>query len=352
MNNSGIISSANPRLEYIDLLKAFTIFCVLWGHVIQQFDNGLDWYHCTQNPVFAFIYSFHMPLFFMVGGFFFKSSLKLDLGGFLKKKGLQLLFPWFVWCVFIYIWDNHSNNLLRGGDVPRLLGDLFYNAGWYWFLREMFLSYLLAWIGYKVFKKGWLAALVLICLVLVAPRFFFWRQRVYFPVFLFGVLLKEIHGFVTRRLTVVLCASLAVFAACLFFWDAYFYDFAPEMFAAETWLPPVPRITIYLRRMLTGIAASLFFFTLHQKFYRPGKVLSALSRAGVYTMEIYILQVFLLEHILSALVDFQGMNIWVYSLAMAIPAAAVLMAAELGIIKLIYLNRPLGLALFGSAAGK
>ncbi|MDR1024478.1 MAG: acyltransferase family protein, partial [Treponema sp.] len=319
------------RLEYIDLLKAFTIFCVLWGHVIQQFDNGLDWFHCTQNPVFAFIYSFHMPLFFMVSGFFFKSSLRLNLAEFLKKKGLQLLLPWFVWCIFIYIWDNRGGNLLRGGNLPRLLGDVFYNAGWYWFLREMFLSCLLAWLGYKIFKKGWLAAPVLICLVLVAPHFFFRWQRVYFPVFLFGILLKEKHEWLTKHLTAILCASLAIFVVCLFFWDAYFYDFAPDMFAAATWSMPVPQITLYLRRMLIGIAASLFFFTLCQKFYRPHRALLALSRTGTYTMEIYILQVFLLEHILTALVDFPAMNVWLYSLALAIPAAAVLMVLELGI---------------------
>jgi fucose 4-O-acetylase-like acetyltransferase len=339
---------STPRLEYVDFLKAFTIFCVLWGHVIQQLDNGLDWFHCTQNPVFAFIYSFHMPLFFMVSGFFFKSSLRLNLAGFLGKKGRQLMVPWFVWCLFIYIWDNRGGSLLRGGNLPRLLGDVFYNAGWYWFLREMFVSYLLAWIGYKVFKKGWLAALVLICLVLVAPHYYFRWQRVYLPVFFFGILLREKHELVTRRLTLILCASLAVFVLCLFFWDAYFYDFAPNMFAAETWFAPVPQITIYLRRMLIGIAASLFFFTLCQKFYRPGKVLSALSRTGLYTMEIYILQVFILEHVLTALVDFPGLDLWVYSLAMAIPLAAVLMALELGIIKLIYRCRRLALILFGA----
>jgi hypothetical protein len=43
------------------------------------------------------------------------------------------------------------------------------------------------------------------------------------------------------------------------------------------------------------------------------------------------------------------MNVWLYSLALAIPAAAVLMVLELGISKLIYRAPGLALVLFGSA---
>ena len=64
------------RLEHMDLLKAFAIFSVLLGHSTEQLSAGLFWDH----PVWEFIYSYHMPLFMFVCGFFFQSSLKRSYG--------------------------------------------------------------------------------------------------------------------------------------------------------------------------------------------------------------------------------------------------------------------------------
>lgn len=47
------------RILYIDILKLFTIFLVIWGHAIMHFQPDYD-----KSIVFQFIYSFHMPLFY------------------------------------------------------------------------------------------------------------------------------------------------------------------------------------------------------------------------------------------------------------------------------------------------
>ena len=64
-----------------DATKALAIWLVLLGHCIQYL-SGAD-YHT--DALYQFIYSFHMPLFFMVSGFFFASSLKLNWWQFLQK---------------------------------------------------------------------------------------------------------------------------------------------------------------------------------------------------------------------------------------------------------------------------
>ncbi|MFK2101644.1 acyltransferase family protein [Bacteroides fragilis] len=46
------------RIEYVDYMRGIAIILVVIGHLIQF--NGFP----TSNPVFEFIYSFHMPLFF------------------------------------------------------------------------------------------------------------------------------------------------------------------------------------------------------------------------------------------------------------------------------------------------
>ncbi len=92
----------NKRIEYIDALKGFAIFIVIWGHSLLNLKNGYDFFH---NPVFEFIYSFHMPLFFMLSGFFFRSSLKLNMKEFFFKKSIQLLWPWIVWgLIAFFVW--------------------------------------------------------------------------------------------------------------------------------------------------------------------------------------------------------------------------------------------------------
>ncbi|GHT59330.1 hypothetical protein FACS1894109_15030 [Spirochaetia bacterium] len=349
-NKSGLIGSAKPRLQYIDLLKAFTIFCVLWGHAIQQFNDGLDWFHCTKNPVFSFIYLFHMPLFFMVSGFFFKSSLRLNFGLFLRRKALQLLLPWAVWLVIVYIYNNIERNPFAHETIWQVLRNIF-DTHWFWFLKEIFISYSIMYVCYKLVKKGYWAAILGILIIFIIPPEWT-RQRVYLPMFLLGILLKECHGFITKHIYWFLFGFLAAYAACLPFWDAWWYDTAPQVFIWKSMSFNFDHTGTYLYRLLAGGAASLFYFTLFQVLYRPNRISSTLSRIGIFTLEIYILQVLIIEHILTNLLDFPRMNVWFYSLVMAPVAALLVLTLELGIIKLIYKSKTAALALFGSAGGK
>ncbi len=67
-------------MEYskkIDVIKAFAIWTVVYGHSI-QFGSGeevLNTGSFFENGVFQFIYSCHMPLFILVSGYLFYFSL-------------------------------------------------------------------------------------------------------------------------------------------------------------------------------------------------------------------------------------------------------------------------------------
>jgi hypothetical protein len=226
-----------------------------------------------------------------------------------------------------------------------------FSTHWFWFLKEIFISYLITYVCYKIVKKGYWVAVLSLLIVFIIPLEWT-RQRIYLPVFLLGILLKEYHGFVTKHIYWFLLGFLAIYAACLPFWDAWWYDTAPQIFSWPDMSFNFEKTGVYLYRLLAGGAASLFYFTLFQVLYRPNRISSALSRIGVFTLEIYILQVLIIEHILTNLLDFPRMNVWFYSLVMAPLAAALVLAIELGIIKLIYNTRTAALVLFGSAGGK
>ena len=70
------------RILYIDAIKTVLIFLVIWGHTIQytNANEGLG------NPIAAFIYSFHMPMFMMLSGMFFKRQLQLKIQDVISKN--------------------------------------------------------------------------------------------------------------------------------------------------------------------------------------------------------------------------------------------------------------------------
>lgn len=81
----------NNRIEYIDSAKAIAIILVIIGHCYWLKDipklNNL-------------IYSFHMPLFFIISGFFIKD---LSADAALKKYSKAYLWPYLIIGLFIII---------------------------------------------------------------------------------------------------------------------------------------------------------------------------------------------------------------------------------------------------------
>lgn len=60
------------RNGYLDVVKFVAIFFVLWGHVIAQTTELMN---PNTDYIYQFIYTFHMPLFMGLCGFFFSKSL-------------------------------------------------------------------------------------------------------------------------------------------------------------------------------------------------------------------------------------------------------------------------------------
>lgn len=94
--------TAKKREEYFDVAKGIAILTVIMGHVIHD---------CTLKN---WIFSFHMPIFFLISGYFF---YKKESKSFMKAKARQLLIPYIVTCVGIIILSIIVNLLLNNSDV-------------------------------------------------------------------------------------------------------------------------------------------------------------------------------------------------------------------------------------------
>ena len=79
----------SKRINYIDYMRGIAIILVVMGHLIQF--NGFP----TSNPVFEFIYSFHMPLFFAISGYITQRVTSIETiyeyFTYLKKKFLSII---------------------------------------------------------------------------------------------------------------------------------------------------------------------------------------------------------------------------------------------------------------------
>lgn len=69
------------RLIEFDLLKAFAIYLVILGHVLQYVVFKSIFF---KDPLWCFIYTFHMPLFILISGFFF--SYKEEARHYITNK--------------------------------------------------------------------------------------------------------------------------------------------------------------------------------------------------------------------------------------------------------------------------
>jgi polysaccharide biosynthesis protein PslL len=81
------VDRMKARIEWIDVFRGLGILAVVIGHCFAGLTN-------------AIIYTFHMPLFFIMGGLLYRPST--DYKGFFKHKAIHLLVPYLSFLCVIY----------------------------------------------------------------------------------------------------------------------------------------------------------------------------------------------------------------------------------------------------------
>ncbi|MBC3758519.1 acyltransferase family protein [Hyunsoonleella sp. SJ7] len=128
------------RLEWVDQAKGLGIFLVIYAHNIPLSE--------------AYIYSFHMPLFFFVAGMFHP---KLTSKSTIVHRAKGILIPYFFWATFLYVFwyflgRHYGDSLNHDLDPLKGLVGVFYAQGdieymdWgipMWFLPAIFVTFCL-----------------------------------------------------------------------------------------------------------------------------------------------------------------------------------------------------------------
>lgn len=88
------------RIEYIDIARIFGIFLVYYGHFIESLMKAGV---ATAAVQYKFIYSFHMPLFFVLAGYVScKINPDTEFGSYFRYRMCTRLIP-FVFFTFLLI---------------------------------------------------------------------------------------------------------------------------------------------------------------------------------------------------------------------------------------------------------
>lgn len=154
------------RINNVDILKGFGIVFMIFGHV--YFGEYFDIY----------IHAFHMPLFILISGYFFRCD-NITFKKFISKKIKTLIIPYSIFGIFHYcIWViligvNRESNI-----VEPLYNLLWVNtnlnmpiAGALWFLTCLFIIELIFFTMKKYIKKNSNFNTVIICILTVGAYF-------------------------------------------------------------------------------------------------------------------------------------------------------------------------------------
>ncbi len=330
----------NKRLLSFDALKLFAIFLVLWGHCIQHLLSS-DY---QEEPVYRYIYAFHMPLFMMTSGYFALSSMKMGFKSFIKKKSVQLLLPCLSWALI--------TPLITSVWITSL-ADANYHLYYLWFLKSCFCCYLLAYLAYRFGKFRPYALAV----ALIASQFILCFNVWYmFPCFILGMALKG-HPQFMEWTTKKSPAFLILFMAMLLLWDERFWPFISviDIMESQSLDAVLHTSFIWSYRLLTGLVGSVAFiglFNLFDKKLHASPKTVALCSWGKYTLGIYILQSIILESWMEERIKLDELPPFVFNFIVSPLISIVLILVCVWIVRLINKNRYSALLLLGSEKAK
>ncbi len=277
------------RNGYADFVKFVVIFCVVWAHAIQLGTLNYDIY---ANPVFKFIYGFHMPLFALISGwFFFYSANKYTLTEIFKKKCLSMAVAiiggnslyWVVWVV---------TEIIRTGDVT-----LFINGGWIselfglWFLWAIMLAMAIVGVAYTKVKNKWLSFLVMIVAI---PVFFLFPNSVtnifVYPFFLIGFYACK-HKDALKKIAPLRFLSIPLYPLLIAFYRNDYYIYVAGLWGTD--YTPLQYMHISSYRFVTGLVGCIFALTLLKGIYnliKDTKTCKIFEKVGAKSLQIYVMQ--------------------------------------------------------------
>lgn len=221
------------RLAWIDSLKGFTALCVVLGHVLLGYlqTDTFSEYHAALSVLFDMIYSFHMPLFFFISGYLFKSAyittnpdkIKIDAPRF-KKQLVNLIILYCVYSLLLGIlkilFSDAVNNKVEWKDLLMIWAK---PIQLYWYLYVLVFFYLSVFavvkLGFDMHSVLLIACALSVCSEFLPDMQWFEINRIVLHGFFFylGICFDQLERtkpFIICKKTFC-CASVPLLVFCL-----------------------------------------------------------------------------------------------------------------------------------------
>ncbi len=308
--SDGAISQANirmnERIKWIDVAKGLGLILVVVGHF---------WYGSNLPIINQAIYSFHVPMFFMLSGLTSAYSTKqVTFAELAKKKAVRLLVPSAIFIAItipVYIYANKGVTLLTAlKELSFFEGSIPYNSPC-WFLIVLFEVEIMAYFIKKLDKK--IGTLV----------------------FVLGYIIYKL-GF-----SLVFGLDKAVIALGFYMFGYYFKDALTKEPTRNEWLMTLvyaavwvisglvlnSKVTMYEMKLgyywlfiLSGTTGSLVFIFLCKTLLRNLNVLAKVGNNTVFIMGTHVAFSFAFKKGM-AILGYTGT--WVYTIAAIIIAVGI-----------------------------
>ena len=271
------------RSYYFDNGKFLLIFFVVLGHLITTYRDNQ-----TFNALYNTIYTFHMPAFILISGYFAKSIFTKD---YFQKLAKKLLLPY---AIFQIIYTIMYYFLL---DQDTFVIDLF-NPQWsLWFLLSLFSMYVMLPLFTKM-KKG-LSLIVAVAIALIIGYVDFIgdylslsRTLVFFPYFLLGFYLKKEHFIKISSKRNVIPAIVIMIGTFAFFYLNPSFDHL-WLFGSASYAKMESVMSMaFLQRLFVYMVGLLMMFSL---LVLIPKRQYWFTEMGKYTLYVYLLHGFVIK---------------------------------------------------------
>ncbi len=300
------------RLQQFDALKLFAIYLVIFGHCLQHL-LSTDY---VDETGYVIIYSFHMPLFMMISGYFSVSGLKREFLSSIATKARQLLMP----CITASLIMAFGFCIVTSCSFSyRLNFELLYA---FWFLKTAFFCFLLSKLSYS-FGKYKIVAFTLTLILSQIPhimriQYFTTNIDVMYPCFVVGILLKTYWNRFKANTKFIIITSGTIFVVMLLFWSKEFWQPTyAMMYKLKTgeFLEGLYLAYIRLYKLVIGISGSIFFIALFHICISDthNAIVKKICTYGEHTIGIYILQTFILETIMQQYLNFDNVDSSVFN---------------------------------------
>lgn len=333
---------ARQRELFWDVAKALAIFCVIWGHTVCNLSMELNGW--LTDPVNSVIIHFHMPLFMFISGYFAFSSLSRDPWITFRNKARQLLLPSLTWFIVLSMLAIAFHRNLSSDRIKDILTTLPVS---YWFLKALFLCYVITIIGAVIYHwHKWGLLLYILLIGCFAEQLNYVSTISMLPFFLLGLACNKYRDRVFDKSIWLFsgCSLIFISIICLYHTNNYNIHYFPFKF-------DLGGVRTLILRIIVGFCGSLailIFLKWLVERCASSTIIRLIGKVGTLTLGIYCIQAFFAEGLFKSFAGLtKGMAPSIYFYVLTPLASLGVVLISVVIIKYIKKSRWLNFLLLG-----